>query len=138
MAVDDPLAALNAIPGELRDTRLVMGNLQEEVRRSREKIRRLIAASVILAFATCGAVSWTAYQQTVLDSKSAAIAVLAAQNAARATEQARNAHNLCEKLNRTRSEILPVWAEVLSSRPDGQGLLERIEAAIPLGKCPKG
>lgn len=137
MAVDDPLAALNAIPGELRDTRRVMGNLQEEVRRSREKIRWLIAACAVLACAAFGVVAWTAYQQSVLDSKSAVIARLADQNADRGATEASNAYRLCVKLNRTRNEILPVWKKVLSSRPDGRVLLARIEAAIPLGDCPK-
>lgn len=138
MAVDDPLAALNAIPGELRDTRLVLGKLQEEVQKDRRMIGWLRAACTALGVAVLVAVSWTAYQQAVIDSKSAAIAALVDQNAGRAAEQARNAHDLCAKLNRSRAVISGVWAQV-QFRPgaDPSALLAKVLAVESLGKCPK-
>lgn len=132
MNADDPLAVLNAIPGELRDTRLAMRNLQEEVRASRRRIGWLRRAFAVIAVAALASVGWTAYQQ-------AAIARLADQNAARGAAEARNAHDLCVKLNRSRAVIAGVWAEV-QFRPGANpsALLAKVEAAEPLGRCPRG
>jgi uncharacterized protein HemX len=144
MSPADPIAALQAIPAELRDTREVMKNLHTEVQQSRRKTTWLVRACIVIAAVALGAVGWTAYQQTILDDKSAAIARLAnqnaaltRQNAARQAADARHAHDLCVKLNRTRAEILTVWVRVLSGRPDGAMLLHTVKEAEPLGKCPE-
>lgn len=137
MSPDDPRGVLRDIADQLPDLLGEVKGLREEVQKDRRMIGWLRAACAVLGVAVLVAVSWTAYQQAVIDSKSMAIAALADQNAGRAAEQARNAHDLCVKLNRSRNEFLPVWVKVLSGRPDGRGLLARIEAAIPLGVCPK-
>ena len=91
----------------------------------------------VIAVAALAAIGWTAYQQTVLNGKSAAIAVLEDQNADRTARDARNAHDLCVKLTHSRAVILGVWKHVLSERPGDAAWLPRIEAAEPLGRCPK-
>jgi hypothetical protein len=137
MRPDDRLAALNASLGELSDTRTAVENLHREVQESRRTIDWLVRVCIILAVIACGAVSWTAYQQTVLDGKSAAIDTLVDQNRDNATRDAQNSYDLCVRLNRSRAVIEGVWAKVLAGRPDGAALLARVEAAEPLGRCPK-
>ena len=138
MRPDDPLAALRAIPQELSDTRTALENLQEEVQEDRRTIWWLRWACAVIAVAALVAIGWTAYQQTVLDAKSAVIDRLAYQNAAAAARDARNAHDLCLRLNRSRAVIVGVWEKVLSERPDDAKLIPRVQAAEPLGRCPKG
>lgn len=146
MDLGDPFAALNAIPRELSDTRTAVNDLHKEVLKDRRKIRWLRRAFAVIAVAALASIGWTAYQQAVINSqqavinsKSAAIARLADQNAARGAAEARNAHDLCVKLNRSRAVIAGVWAEV-QFRPGANpsALLAKVEAAEPLGKCPRG
>lgn len=137
MGLDDPFAALNAIPRALADTRTAVEDLREEVQRDRRMIGWLRVACTVIAVAALATIGWTAYQQTVIDGKSAAIAALAGRNRDAALTEARNAHDLCVKLNRSRTVLAGVWAKVLSGRPDGAVLLAEVKAAEPLGRCPK-
>lgn len=137
MSPDDPRDALRTIADQLPALHAEVTGLRDEARESRRRIGWLTRACVILTILAIGAVSWTAYQQTVLNGKSAAIARLADQDAARTAEDARRARNLCADLIRTRAIFESVWAAVLSSRPDGAKLLARVKAAEPLADCPK-
>ena len=144
MRPDDPGAALRDIADHLPGMRAEVTGLHEAVRKS----RLWIAVAVVIAVI---AVGWTARQQVVLgrqqavinhqqatiDAKSAAIDALVHQNAADAARDARNAHDLCVKLTSSRTTIVGVWKRVLSGRPGGAALRARVEAAEPLGACPK-
>ena len=144
MSPGDPLTALTEIAGQLPGLLDEVKGLRREASESRKKITWLIRACIAIGGAALIAVGWTWYQQTVLNDKSAAIsrlahqnAALVRQNAARQAADARHAHDLCVRLNRTRAQILPVWEKVLSERPDDARLLSRVKAAEPLGDCPK-
>jgi hypothetical protein len=137
MSPDDPGGALRDIADQLPGLHGEVTALRGEVRGDRRKIRWLTAASVVLALATLGAVSWTAYQQTVINSKSAAIARLAGQNRDIAAAQARRDRDLCVRLVRSRAELFPVWKHLLSERPGDAAWLPRVAAAEPLVACPK-
>lgn len=131
MSPDDPHAALRDIADHLPDLKDEVKGLRDEVQGSRRKIRWLVAGCALIALVALGAVSWTAYQQTV-------ITALVDQNHDTTLANARNAHDLCVKLSHSRKVIVGVWRQV-QFRPgaDSGALLAQVLAAEPLGHCPK-
>lgn len=114
-----------------------IGKVQRELHRDWLFIRFL--AVVILGLGIWIVVDQFAIsaQQATLNSKTTDIARLERQAAASNARDARNAHNLCVKLNQSRAVIVGVWGQV-QFRPgvDPAAQLAKIKAAEPLGKCP--